>query len=95
MKRIVFSCILCISTLSAEVKVLAFSGSTREDSYNRKLLREAAVIAQEMGATVTIIDLKDFPMPFYDADLEKQQGMPPNVKRLRDLMIASDAVTIG
>lgn len=81
--------------LSAELKVLAFAGSTRSDSYNKKLVCDAAAIARQMGATVTIIDLKDYPMPFYDADLEATQGMPKNGKAFRDLLLQSDAVIIA
>lgn len=81
--------------LSAQIKVLAFAGSTRADSYNKKLVTDAAQIAREMGAAVTIINLKDYPMPFYDADLEAKQGMPKNAKRFRELMINNDAIIIA
>jgi chromate reductase len=84
-----------ITPLSAEMKVLAFAGSTRADSYNKKLVNDAADLAKQMGATVTVIDLKDYPMPFYDADVEKNQGLPKNAKRLRELMIGSDAIIIA
>ena len=50
--------------LSAEVKVLAFAGSTRSDSYNKKLIHEAADIERQLKAEVTVIDLRDYPMPF-------------------------------
>lgn len=79
----------------AETKVLAFAGSSRKDSYNRKLICAAADIAKQLGATVTLIDLKDYPMPFYDADLEAQQGMPANAKQLRNLMINHDKIMIA
>lgn len=96
MKKIFLAaCIALALPLVAEQKVLVFAGSTRADSYNKKLAQEAAETARGMGATVTVIDLKDFPMPFYDADLEANQGMPKNAKRLRDLMISSDAVVIA
>lgn len=80
--------------VAAEVKVLALSGSTREDSINKKLIKDAAEIAREMGATVEVVDLRDFSMPFYDADVE-QKGMPDNAKRLRRLMIESQAIIIA
>ncbi len=92
---IVIACMALMSSLTAELKVLAFSGSTREDSYNKKLLREAVALAKQKGAMVTIIDLKEFPMPFYDGDLEANQGLPPQAKRLRALMIDSDAIIIS
>ena len=84
-----------IAPLSAEMKVLAFAGSTRADSYNKKLISDAADIARKLGAKVTVIDLKDYPMPFYDGDLETKEGLPKNAKKLRDLMIKSDAIMIA
>lgn len=87
--------LLCSGTLVAsEVKVLAISGSTREDSWNKKLAKNAADLAKQMGATVTYVDLRDYPMPFYDADIEAQ-GMPENAKRLRKQMMESQAMIIA
>jgi chromate reductase len=93
-----FCCLLAIVatvTLTAEIKVLAFAGSTRADSYNQQLVQEAANMARHMGAKVTVIHLNDYPMPFYDADLETKEGMPKNAQRLRKLMIESDAIIIA
>lgn len=95
MKKTLYAALAFVAPLSAETKVLAFAGSLRADSYNKKLVQQAAEMARQMGATVTIIDLKDYPMPFYDADLESKKGMPANAKRFRDLMIANDAVIIA
>lgn len=95
LKKFLVACVALTAPLVGEVRILAFSGSTRADSYNKKLVKEAAQIAREMGATVTIIDLKDFPLPFYDADLEISQGMPDNAKRLRQLMKESHAILIA
>ncbi len=78
--------------LSAETNVLVFAGSTRKDSYNKLLAKETAKLAQEAGAKVVFIDLKDYPMPLYDADHEVNQGMPENAKKLRAMMIHSDVI---
>lgn len=88
-------CVALSATLSAEIKVLAFAGSTREDSVNKKLVSEAANLARQLGASVTVIDLRDYPTPFYDADLEAAQGMPVKAKELRRLMIDSQAIFIA
>jgi NAD(P)H-dependent FMN reductase len=80
--------------LLADMNVLVFAGSTRAESYNKKLAKEAADVAKRLGAKVTLIDLKDYAMPFYDADLEAK-GMPKNAKKLRDLMVKSDAIVIA
>lgn len=78
-----------------DIKVLAFAGSTRIGSYNQLLVKEAAGMAQQMGAKVKVIDLKDYPMPFFDADLEAQKGMPNKAKELRQLMVQSHVIFIA
>lgn len=55
------------------LKILAFAGSTRTESFNKKLVKVAVAGAKEAGADVTIIDLRDFQMPLYDEDLEKKR----------------------
>lgn len=96
MKKYLFiACLALASTLAAETKILALAGSTRVDSYNKKLVREAADIARQMGATVTLIDLKDYPMPFFDEDLEAKEGLPANAQKLRKLMLESDAIMVA
>ena len=87
--------IMTNSSLSAETTVLAFAGSLREDSSNKKLIREAAAIAKELGATVTVIDLKDYPIPLYDGDIEEKDGMPEKAKQLRRLMLDSKVIIIS
>jgi chromate reductase, NAD(P)H dehydrogenase (quinone) len=67
--------------------VLVFAGSTRQHSYNRRLAAEAARLAREAGAAVTHIELADFDIPLYNADLEAR-GTPPDVMRLKALMHA-------
>jgi len=88
-------CVVLSVSLSAEVKVLAFSGSTREDSLNQKLVVEAAKIARQMQANVTIVSLKDYPIPFYSEDLEVKEGMPAKAKQFRQLMLQSDVILIA
>lgn len=94
-KWMIVLCALFSATLSAETKVLAFAGSTREASVNKQLVVEAADFARQMGASVTVVDLKDYPIPFYDEDLEASDGMPDTAKQLRQLMIQSDVIIIA
>jgi len=76
-------------------KVLAFAGSTRVESFNKKLLRIAIGGARAAGAEVTHLDLRDLPMPLYDGDLEAREGLPDNAKRLKQLMIEHDGLLIS
>src|SRR5215471_6917279 len=81
--------------MPAEARILAFAGSTRTGSFNKKLTRIAAALAREAGGTVTEIDLRDFPLPLYDGDCETEQGLPENGRRLKDLFLASDALVLA
>ncbi|WP_371503902.1 NADPH-dependent FMN reductase [Nitrosopumilus adriaticus] len=76
-------------------KILAFAGSTRSDSFNKKLIKVAAQGASELGADVTVIDLRDFAMPLYDGDLESQQGLPSAAVKLKELMFTHQGFLIA
>lgn len=68
-------------------RILAFAGSLRRDSYNKRLIRIAAHAARSAGAEVTLVDLKDHPLPVYDEDLEKAEGMPQHAQTLKQLFL--------
>jgi chromate reductase len=65
-------------------KILAFAGSARTGSLNKRLIAVAAAGARNAGAEVTLIDLRDFELPLFDADLE-QRGTPENAVKLKQL----------
>jgi len=77
------------------VKILAFAGSARRDSLNKKLVKVAAAGARDAGADVTFIDLADFDIPLYNGDLEDAEGLPDDVVRLKALMAAHDGFLIS
>ncbi|MBX9613209.1 MAG: NAD(P)H-dependent oxidoreductase [Burkholderiales bacterium] len=72
------------------MKLLVFAGSTRQHSFNRRLAAQAATVARDAGAEVTHLELADFNIPLYNADLEAQ-GTPPDVLRLKALLFAHPA----
>ncbi len=77
------------------IKVLALSGSSRRGSLNQKLLDIAANGAQDAGATVTSLRLADYALPLYDGDLEIDQGVPEEVRRLQAEFARHDALLIA
>lgn len=77
------------------IKILAFSGSIRSDSWNRKLIRAAVDAARAAGGEVTLIDLADYPLPLYNGDLEDRDGLPDNALRLKALFKEHDALLIA
>lgn len=66
-------------------RILVFAGSARESSLNKKLARVAARAVADAGGEAAFIDLRDFPMPLYDGDLEAVSGVPVQALRLREL----------
>ena len=79
----------------ANIKILAFAGSLRTGSYNKKLVKIAAAGARAAGAEVTEVDLRDIGMPLYDGDVEREQGLPPNAKMFKRLLIEHQGVLIS
>ena len=75
--------------------LLAFAGSTRHDSWSATLLRQAVLNASTLRADVEVVDLRSFPLPLFDADLERQQGVPPLARKLRALMQQSAGFLIA
>ncbi|MCU7844247.1 MAG: NAD(P)H-dependent oxidoreductase [Candidatus Thiodiazotropha sp. (ex Monitilora ramsayi)] len=76
-------------------RILAFAGSSRRDSFNKRLLKIAASGAEAAGADVTRIDLADYPMPLFNQDLESEQGIPENALKFKRHLIDHDGFIIA
>ena len=72
--------------MNGKPKILAFSGSLREGSYNQRLVGIAAAGARAAGAEATVLDPRDLPLPLYGGDLEAREGLPDNARKLKELM---------
>lgn len=77
------------------IKILAFAGSGRRDSVNKKVLAVAAKGAEEAGAQVTIVQLEDFNMPIFNEDLEAEKGMDPGGQAFKKLLMEHDGFLIS
>ncbi len=76
-------------------RILALAGSTRKESFNRKLVKIAAESARQAGAEVTLLELKDFPLPLVDQDLESAEGIPANAMALKKAFIEHQGLLIA
>jgi chromate reductase len=76
-------------------KILAFAGSTRRESFNRRLIAVAAKAAEEAGGEVTLVELVDYPLPLMNQDLEQEEGLPEAAKKLKALFLSHDALLIS
>lgn len=77
------------------IRIIAFAGSLRSGSHNKKLVRIAAAGARAAGAQVIDLDLRDVPMPLYDGDIEREHGLPPNAKVFKRLLIENHGMLIS
>ncbi|MFG0242914.1 MAG: NADPH-dependent FMN reductase [Phycisphaerales bacterium JB054] len=76
-------------------RLIVFAGSTRRESWNRKLAAAAASMARDAGAEVTLLELAEYPMPIMDEDLEAAEGLPANALKLKDLFKAHDGFLVS
>lgn len=81
--------------MSDAPKILAFSGSLRKDSLNKKVVKVAAEGARRAGAEVTIFDLNELPLPLYNSDLQEAEGFPENAAKLQRILLAHDGLLIS
>ena len=79
--------------MTAPTPLLVFAGSTRTQSHNRQLAQVAADAGRAAGAQVTHLELADFDLPLYNADLETR-GTPDNARRLKEIFHAHPAWVI-
>ncbi|WP_299809042.1 NADPH-dependent FMN reductase [uncultured Roseibium sp.] len=73
-------------------RILVCSGSTRSGSFNGKLAALAAKRLAILDAEVTLLSLKDYPLPIYDGDLETASGVPENARKLKRLLEGQEGV---
>jgi chromate reductase len=79
----------------AAARILAFAGSVRRESFNRRLLPAAIDGARAAGAEVTHIELADFPLPLFDQDMEARDGLPANALKLKELFKAHNGLLLA
>ena len=77
------------------MKLLAFAGSARQESFNLKLLNVAVELIRAKGVEVNVFDFGKYPLPLYDGDLEHREGMPANAKRFKEALVEHDGFIIA
>jgi len=71
-------------------KILAFAGSTSSTSINKQLATFAAENLE--NTSFDVIDLRDYTMPIYSEDEEKN-GFPVDAQKFSDLLDNYDGFT--
>jgi len=81
--------------MAGKPKILAFAGSLREHSFSKRVVKTAMKGAEDAGAEVTYVDLRDYPMPIYNEDDQKQNGIDPNALKLQRILAEHDGLLIA
>lgn len=81
--------------MTTTAKLMFFAGSARAASHNKKLAKLGAMIAEANGIPSTFVDLGDYPMPIYHAELESSDGPPDNARKLKAVMEAHTGIFIA
>ncbi len=74
-------------------KVIAFSGSNSSKSINQKLVKIAAEQVTQFEAEV--IDLRNYESPLYGVDLEREEGIPQSIIKLKEKLREADGYIIS
>ena len=72
-------------------KIIGISGSLRRQSFNASLLAAAVELAPD-AVTIEIGSIRDIPL--YNFDVEHEQGIPAAVARLKEQIVAADALLL-
>ena len=77
------------------MKIVMFAGSLRKDSLNKKFIHVVeTVLKKQSKHEVMVLDLKNFPVPVYDGDIEAV-GIPESVTKLGALIDSADAIVVS
>jgi chromate reductase, NAD(P)H dehydrogenase (quinone) len=77
------------------VRVLVFGASLRDGSLNQRLAELAAQVVEAKGGVAERARMGDFDCPSYSADAETGSGIPLGAERLRQRLVAADALIIA
>lgn len=73
---------------------LVLPASTRPGSINTALADRIATAARDVGVDAEIVNLRDHPMPLYDAVVEERGGIPLGARRLAASIAAAERVVV-
>ena len=75
-------------------RVLVIAASTRTQSVNRALAQHVHDSLADQGTPAGLVDLGDYEMPLYHADLEVSAGVPDTTRALAARVAAAEVLVI-
>jgi NAD(P)H-dependent FMN reductase len=78
------------------MKIIGFAGALRSDSVSKKLVQEAIrFLERHHQIKADYIDLKGYPFPVYDSDVELNIGIPDTIAELGRKIGSANALIIS
>lgn len=77
------------------VRFLVFSASLRQGSLNTRLAELAAITIEAKGGQVDLATMAEFDTPSFNADVQRDAGVPPGAVVLRQRLEACDGFVIS
>jgi len=74
-------------------KVIAFAASNSKTSINKQLVTYSSSLLETIN--VDILDLNEFSVPTYSVDIEEENGIPDNAKKLFDKITDSNGLIVS
>ncbi|MEX0275512.1 MAG: NADPH-dependent FMN reductase [Flavobacteriaceae bacterium] len=74
-------------------KILAFAGSNSSTSINFQLVRHTTRLIQ--GHEIQLLDMSQMPLPIFSEDLEREEGYPHLIERLKTDIDSADGVILS
>lgn len=76
------------------MKAVIISGSTRTGSLNSALAQRIAAVMDGKDIEAEVVDLRDHPLPMYNADFQAEKGIPGEAVTLHGILMDADLVVL-
>lgn len=84
-----------MSPTTRDLRILVFAASGRTGSHNARLAAAAERALTRADVDTTAVNLRDFSVPPYDADLQAAEGVPAAAHRLAGLLREHDGFVLA
>lgn len=74
-------------------RIMAFCGSLRRDSLNKRLLDQVVQLINFYGGEVDLVDLNDYALPFYNQEIQ-EIAFPENADKLKTIVEQNHGILI-
>ncbi len=74
-------------------RIITIAGSNSQNSINKMLVEYASNLLEDLE--IIYLDLNDYVLPIFGVDYEAENGIPTNVKRLKEVLKSADGFIVS